>query len=135
MIAKEQKKETTGYQAVKKKNIYTKLIIDGWGNYKNKMSFQKNKFLPQEIITFDVPAYRIISKLIRKTKVKLYKNLIFDCSQQFKTSYQEHLLALDTGYSFKIKKIRLDESRVMFYVTVHGKIAPLLLLSQLILYQ
>ena len=73
---------------IKKKKIYSILVLDGWGDYKEKMTINKKLFLPNKIIFFDLLAQKIIKnfKFGNKVYLKLHKNLIFN---YIKKKYRE----------------------------------------------
>ena len=52
------------------KNIYSILVLDGWGDYKEKMTINKKFFLPNKIIFFDLLAQKIIKNFKFSNKVR-----------------------------------------------------------------
>ena len=71
---------------IKKKKIYSILTLDGWGNFKKKMTIDKKVYIPNEIIVFDNLALKILNnlKFKKEINVKTEKNLIFN---YFKKKY------------------------------------------------
>lgn len=99
-LSKNKKFEKKFLSIVEKKKINNVLIIDGWGDYKKKMTIRKKLFFPNEIIVFDKFAQSIFFKLFpqKKKYLTLKNNLIFD-------------------YIISRKKIKKKSSNNLLYLT------------------
>ena len=76
---------------IKRKKIYSVLIIDGWGNYKKKMTIKNKIFMPDEVIILDKMALKIFKtfSFSKNILIKHEKNLLFG---YLKKSYEKQML-------------------------------------------
>ena len=59
----------------KKNKIPCSSILDDWNEYKKRFIFKKKIILPDELIVFNKPAYKIAKSSFPNKKIKLLKDL------------------------------------------------------------
>ncbi len=107
-LSKDKKFEEKVITKIKKKKIYSILVLDGWGNYKKKMVINKSLFLPNKVILFDFLALKIFKnlKFSKKVLVEVHKDLLFKYIKKkynLKKSEEKELLYLSSPI-YKLNK-------------------------------